>query len=363
MKRCVLRSLLCALGGFAVLASSASAQFIPGAFLFGWKYNQPYVAPRGAVESRIMFCQNPQIPQNGRVAADDWICTRSGPIVRISWNGVVLTPAQLQGNRRYRIAFYRDANCCPGEQICNVCVVPSIKPVSMDCQQRRVYEFTAPLPTACFSQVAGTHYWVEIAEEDETSARFGLPDFMWSSHVSIKNCPAKGRQAGAACFNLFDDCFDQPTDLAFRLGSRMIIVISNPGHPLPAPSGPPVGVGVSILDPGTGNPVWNEPVNPCQDGTIIIDPDLPDGNFTLELAYPHGTRARMPIQLLDGQVTQVDSFFDVFYGDLDDSGAVGLGDIARILANWGRSTAVSAPGGGGGTTGPGGGGGGTTSVE
>ena len=102
---------------------------------------------------------------------------------RISWDGVVLDPNQLATSRRYKITFYRGVvgGCQPVEPICSVCVNPTWKQISTDCHQRRVYEWTAQLPTTCFSQTSGQHYWVEIAEEDETSARFGVPDFLWSS--------------------------------------------------------------------------------------------------------------------------------------------------------------------------------------
>lgn len=328
---------LCVAGALLTAASSASAQVLPGAFLFGWKYRQPYSAPRGAVESRVRFCQDQQLPPGYRVAGDDWICTRTGPIRRISWCGVVLDPGQLQGFRRYKVSFYRDTPgaCRPESLICSVCVQPRVRRISTDCQNRPVWEFTAPLPAGCFNQTAGQHYWVEIAEEDETSARFGVPDFLWSSHVDIKNCPAYQRgttAAGGPFFvqPIFEDCFQQPTDLSFSVGSRLII-IANPGPLVPV-------LMANFLDPTTGNPVGCDPAVPNLDGTITFDPEIPDGDYLIELIYPASLPVRVPVSLRDGQVAQVDSFFDVFTGDLNADGQVGLPDLATVIQNWGRTS-------------------------
>ncbi len=336
MSSSILKTALVALGALTTLATSAGAQVLPGAVLLGWKYRQPYSAPRGAVESRVRFCQDTVLPPGYRVAGDDWICTRSGPIRRISWCGVVLDPAQLQGFRRYKVSFFLDTPgaCRPQQPICSVCVQPNVRRISTDCQNRPVWEFTAQLPTACFSQTAGTHYWVEIAEEDETSARFGVPDFLWSSHVNIKNCPAYQRgtnAAGGTVFTqpIFEDCFQQPTDLSFSLGSRLIIV-ANPGPVVPV-------LMANFLDPTTGNPVGCDPVVPNLDGTLTFDPELPDGTYIMELIYPASLPVRRTVSLNDGEVAMVDSFFDVLLGDLDGNGQIGLSDIAPITNNWGRT--------------------------
>jgi hypothetical protein len=254
------------------------------------KVNQPWTAPRGAHESRIITCTQPVPPAGGLAAMDDWICPASGAMTRIQWWGVVSTPAQLQ--RRWYIAFYNSlaTACLPANRVYQACVIPVSKPVGTDCDGRIVYLFMATLPPPYFVQTAGQHYWVEVAEDDSTSVTPGVPDFKWSSHIPISPspmCPAVQQPAGGGAFiqPIPDDCPNPiQTDLAFRIFGGVI------GGTVPLTHIPQV-MHISLYNPaGQAVETFDVPVFP--DGTFAFEPDSPSGHYRVGI--------------------HVDSFFDVF---------------------------------------------------
>src|SRR5262245_11151349 len=62
------------------------------------KYVQRWTPPRPAYESRVISCQQPVPAPGWRIAIDDWVCPKTGRIVRVDWWGIVLTQQQLNGN-------------------------------------------------------------------------------------------------------------------------------------------------------------------------------------------------------------------------------------------------------------------------
>lgn len=335
----------------------AEAQIIGSPRLSMWKYRQAYSPPRPAVESRVATCESPFPSAGMRVAMDDWICGASGPITNIKWCGVVLVPGQLGGGvvgqpiRPYLIQIWDNnpATCQALEPVfCRACVIPTHRPISTDCLGRTVYEFSAQLPPGCFSQVAGTRYWIQISEVDSQSARQGQPDFLWSAHVDIKNCPAMQLLPSFARVQpLFHVCSEDLEfhDLSFTLNSRAIVI--NPGPCCPVPSFPAGPGMVRFFDPN-GRLVASAIAPLESDGSMVLDAeDLPDGQYLAEVKYPGAlVSERHACTVADGTVTTL-TFGSAPLGDLDADGIVGLSDIARIIASWGAGSG----GGPGGTTG------------
>jgi hypothetical protein len=271
----------------ALIASAVLCLLAPSTF--AQKVNQPWTAPRGAHESRIITCTQPIPPAGGLAAMDDWICPASGPMTRVQWWGVVSNPAQLQ--RRYYIAFYNGlaTACLPGQRAYQACVFPVTKPVGTDCDGRTVYLFMASLPAPYFVQTAGQHYWIEVAEDDSSSVTPGVSDFKWSSHVPISPspmCPAVQQGAGGAFIQpIADDCTAPiQTDLAFRIFGGVI------GGTVPGPIIPAL-LHISLLSP-TGQLMETFYVDTFPDGSFAFEPDSPSGNYRVKI--------------------EAESFFDVF---------------------------------------------------
>jgi hypothetical protein len=295
----------------------------------GWKWFQPWTPPRAAFESRVVGCGNPQ-PLN-RVAADDWVCFRSGPIVRVTWWGTLSDPAQ--GARPFYLAIYANqgAVCAPDfdQRLYQACIVPNVvRYRGTDCQNRRVYMMSALLPTTNpFVQQLGTHYWLQISEADQQSIRVGLEDFRWSGHRPIELCHAV--QFPPLVTPLLDACDQQPDDLSFALFSRDIAGQVMPPGGVRAP-------GVLQLDifRTDGELAETLPVELDAEGRFSANPESPDGTYVAVLRGGGLLPMRQTLMLQDGMCTPL-SFFDVFYGDLDGDGHNTLTDLALQLASFG----------------------------
>ncbi len=335
-----------------VCAASASAQLVPIP-LVTWKYQQPWVKPWHAFDSIVRDCAgNPMQFATGvaPVAADDWICTASGPIVRIQWWGVSPQPNQVP-NRQFLIRIFTDAQCRPANLVYQTCVLATNQYVNVDCRQRRVYRFSANLPTgaAGFSQIAGTHYWLSIAEVDGAAGAMQSPtlnavDFMWSAHRNLKNCPALQRFPGPTYIQpLLDVCDQLEEDLSFVL-YRSAIIVHVPNNPASTFATLPRPVYVAEFrkqgDPDTLCAV--ECFTPDDDGSASLHPELDPGMYRMTVRGM-GRRA-------------VDSFFDIFTeiqgaggtadyfidlgnvagppGDVDGDGDTDFADLTSLLANW-----------------------------
>jgi hypothetical protein len=328
-------------GGLAALiCSSASAQII-AIPLITWKYSQPWTAPWHSHDSVVRDCQGNPVPFADR-ALDDWICTASGPIIRVRWWGTSPQPNQLP-NRQFLIRIYQGttAACQPLQPpIYSVCVLPSKVLVGHDCfMDRQVWRFQANLPTP-FTQQAGNRYWLQISEVDGVAGALQSPtlnaiDFEWSAHRNIKNCPAgQLSPAGVWTAPLFDACDGVEEDLAFVLYRSAIIVHVpvpvNPTLALPLPS-----YTAEFRRQGTGQLEWREQFSPDDDGSASLQPELRPGMYRLEI---RGMGFRP-------------SFFDVFVdfdgnyqydlgnvaigaGDVDGDGDTDFADLTGVLANW-----------------------------
>lgn len=314
--------------GFASAACAAPvlAQPVP----IGWKYIQPWSPPRAAFESRVRSCAQPT-PLNV-VAMDDWICGQTGGIARITWWGTLSSPAQ--GQRPFYIAIYGTAAgaCVPNlqQRLYSTCVIPDYsKYVGTDCQQRRVFRLSAPLPaTLPFVQQQGTHYWLQISEADVESIRPNLEDFRWSGHRPIVNCPAV-QTPPSFVTPLRDACDQQPDDLAFGLQSRDISGVLTPAGSLIRPV-----VFVMEIRSLEGDLLETLCLEPDDNGHFFGAPEVPDGDYIAVIRGGGLVSRSQPITLADGQCTMA-SFFDVFYGDLDGDGSVRLTDLSMLLSGFG----------------------------
>lgn len=349
------RSLLKAFVGVfvgLVCAATASAQILPLP-LVTWKYQQPWTKPWHAFVSAVRDCQgNPlQFPTGAApIAADDWICTASGPIVRVQWWGVSPQPAQIP-NRQFLIRIFTDAQCRPANLIYSTCVLATNQYVNIDCRQKRVYRFSANLPTgaAGFSQVAGTHYWLSIAEVDGTAGAIQSPtlnaiDFMWSAHRNTKNCPALQRLPGPVFIQpLLDVCDQLEEDLSFVL-YRSAIIIHVPNNPTGLTTLPrPVYVAEfrKLGDPDFDLLHHVECFSPDDDGSASLHPELTPGMYQVAIRGMGHRPAFFDIFIEDPLVTggAADYFIDLGNvggppGDVDGDGDTDFSDITGVLGNW-----------------------------
>jgi len=293
---------------------------------------QRWQHPWGAVESRVTSCAVPT-PLN-KIAADDFQYPQTTIIRWIRWWGVVLDPAQLAAGRYYYIAIYSNGNPCAGpcgpvNLLASWCVNPTKTVAGTDCRvpPRTVYRFTASLAPS-FIALGGTKYWVQISEADDVSARPGVEDFRWSGYRPPVNCPAE--QSPPLACAIADDCVPAvATDLSFELRSTCLaVVVAVPAVVLPpavfladirpvgAPSGSP--------------PLVRECMDLDSDGTAILDPGpLPDGDYTMTLigmGMPHFKR-----QFAMANGVGSCSFFDIFTGDLNNSGMADGDDIQPLV--------------------------------
>jgi hypothetical protein len=297
---------------------------------WSFKWNQPYTWRLASHESRVFSCEQPRPFE--KVAMDDWICTKTGPIVRVSWWGVLLNEAQYSKRWSYYIAIYRNipGTCQPEpEPRYHTCVRPDVIRYTgrWDCTQKRVFYFSARLPTP-FIQRAEEHYWIQISESDKESARPGQEDFRWSAHREVNLCPAG--QFPPWTEPLIDACDGGIDDLAFRLYSRSIT-----GH---VNTDAYVGKRYATLEIRTpdGEIADVQHVGLDEDGDFEADPDVPDGSYNVVLFFGSALPAvQKDVQIGDGSVREL-SFFDVFFGDLDGDGEVSLFDFGILVRNFGR---------------------------
>ncbi len=260
-----------AVGAAVMLAPQALAQ----------KINQAWTSPRGAHESRVISCTAANPPAGGNIAMDDWICPATGAITSVQWWGIVSVPAQL--TRHYYIAIWNHnpTACRPNNRVYQACVTPSTVAVGYDCRQRIVYRFSASLAAPYFTQVVGTHYWLQVSEDDSGSVNVGTEDFRWSSHLPISPtplCPAVQLRAdGVFTQPTPDDCIPAVgTDLAFRLFGTIIIGVIP--FPLPGPS-----VFLMQIKDAAGQVLETIPVEPSDDGRFEVEPDSPPGPYMIEM--------------------------------------------------------------------------------
>jgi hypothetical protein len=308
-----------------ILSVSVWAQTAPS-----FKWNQPYTWPLASHESRVVSCEEPRPLE--KVAMDDWVCTKTGPVVRVSWWGVLLDAAQYSKRWSYYIAIYRNipGTCQPErEPIYRACVRPDVIRYTgrWDCRQNRVFYFSARLPTP-FQQRIQQHYWIQISEADWESARPGKEDFRWSAHREVKQCRAG--QSPPWTQPLIDACDGGVVDLAFRLHSRGITAQVNAADF--------AGRRYATLEIRTkdGQIADVQHVELDEDGQFEVDPDVPDGTYDLVIFFGSALPAvQKDVQMGDGSVRVV-SFFDIFFGDIDGDGEVSLFDFGILVRNFGR---------------------------
>jgi hypothetical protein len=321
-------------GALAVLACSHEA--------FAQK-SQPWKTNWGSVDSRVRFCPTgaaQPIPLP-RLAFDDFICTNTGPINWLYWWGVVLDPNQAQLKKKYYIAIHANATAgqCPfiNNQPCNVgqrlawwCVTPTYKYIGLDCHDRKVYRFRATLNPS-FTQTAGTHYWLTIAEIDEESARLNVEDFRWSGfRLNATNptqfCPAQ--QLPPVLCNISDDC-PNPTDLSFDLKRKLFVggILVNPGILKP-------GLFTWELRPATAGlndpALWTETIETDDDSSYAVDVEVPDGEYRVTIQGMGIGRAENIVAVQGDQPTVAD-FAALHSADLNNDGKRDGQDISIIV--------------------------------
>lgn len=326
-----------------LVASAVWSQVAPFNY---FKVNQPwfpYPFPQGrwaAHESRVFSCEDPR-PLN-KIALDDWVCTRTGPIIRVDWWGTMPREfATAQAQRPFYVAIYPDnGNCQPvlQEPLYKRCVrVDVFKFAGVDCQNRPVFYFSAALPpmpgsNQPFIQQQGRRYWLQISEADRESVRPNVEDFRWSGHRSIKGCPALqasiGSQGGITFNLLHDPCDEQRDDLAFRLRSRTIFITIR--RPLLNSI-----LRLSLFD-REGRLVETACVEPDDDGNAVLDMDAPPGEYRAVLEGMSMLRKAQEITVNEEGIESRMSFFDITYGDVDFNNQINDGDLLEVLFNFGR---------------------------
>lgn len=361
-----MRTLLSKLIGSLALATvcaSASAQVLPNPLPLpfpSFKWDQRYTPPRATFSSKITTCTQPQPAPV--IALDDWLCTKPGPILRVGWWGWLRTPAQ--GQRPFYIAIYRQdpTNTCRplNPPIYRTCVVPDqVVHVSKSCQtipgtnvSQPIYYLSAKLNPPFIqdgTQTNPQHYFLQISEIDSDSLQFGVEDFRWAGRRPLQVCPAmQFSSAGGFIQPLLDACDQKEDDLSFRLFSRAITGTLNPavatpkGHLTirlfnPANTAPGQELEVCSWSFGVSNP-GSGGGGGGGAGKFSLDFDSPDGTYVMQVDAPGCLPMRKTVQLQEGTEFEVDSFFDVFYGDLDGDGFINTFDLTQMLGNFGRSS-------------------------
>jgi hypothetical protein len=306
--------------------------------------------------SKVQTCTAP-VP-SPVVCMDDWLCTKPGPILRVDWWGWLRTPAQAQ--RPFYIAIYRenpDNPCQPGVQpVYQACVVPDqVRQVARNCQTVAgttgglpIYYLSAKLPNPFIQDgtpTAPQHFFLQISEIDAQSVQVGVDDFCWAGRRPIQVCSALQRVAsGGVIQPILDACDQMPDDLSFRLRSRSVTGTLTPNVKVPG------SVTFRLFNPGDTGPgreieivswSWGA-TNPGAvaqgENNFSIDFDAPDGDYILEVHAPGALPQHRPIRLQEGTEFQADSFFDVFFGDLNGDRSVNTTDLTIFLGSFGRAS-------------------------
>lgn len=300
--------------GAGLLAEAAVAQCI---------YKQPWTPPRASHESRVLSCADPT-PLN-LVAVDDFVCENGGQLRRVRWAGVLFDAEQRY--RPFYIAIHPEIDCLPGAAIATACVVPKVRRLGLDCEDNRVFAFSAGFPNGPVLN-AGQRYWIQIAEIDASSANPQVEDFRWSAHRPIEGCFALNRDAQGNLNLLIDNCDQERNDLAFSITTRAIV--GDIGIVDPSET---TNFLARLVNP-SGEIVASESVTPDEAGAWEWWPGAPNGTYQLEL---HGMGAKVltsSVVLQDDSETQAD-LPDVILGDLNGDNSVSLTDLAIILSNFG----------------------------
>lgn len=330
---------ICLAASMVALAPAGTALAQGGALpLFKpFKYSQPWISPLAGHLSVVDSCQGNQVTW-APVAFDDWVCTKSGPIVRLQWWGESLAPNQQPIKYFYVRIWSNSATAClPSQPLYTACIQANARPAGTSCRNRRVYLYSAVLPQPYFTQVVGTHYWLQISEVDRVgpvagipaSPVIGAPDFAWAAHRNIKNCNAVSRNAaGAITGVLLNPCDNIEDDLSFRLGSWVLV-----GHLTPAPrhKGPFL---MQLHDPATGALVDTQCFIPFEDGSYEVEPDCPDGVYDVYILGGSSHGLLLPaVQMADGSVIPLPTA-TLALGDADGDGDSDFDDITQVITNW-----------------------------
>lgn len=273
---------------------------------------------------------------------DDWVCTRTGPIIRVDWWGTMPRElAEAQAQRPFYVAIYADnGNCQPVLQqpLYARCIrVDVFKFAGIDCQNRPVFYFSArllPMPGSNqpFIQQEGRRYWLQISEADRESVRPQVEDFRWSGHRPVRGCRALQARPGVDggfVFNpLFDPCDDLVDDLAFRLRSSSHIIHISSGHSKSI-------FRLSLYD-NQRNLVQSMCVEPDDNGNDVLDMEVPPGTYTAVLEGMSMLRKAQEITVNEEGLEGRMSFFDIYYGDTDLDNVIDDRDLQEILFNFGR---------------------------
>lgn len=303
---------------------------------------QPWNDCLPAVVSRVEHCDVATILQPfPTLAMDDFTAKYTGPVRVVDWWGVLCDINQR--NRPFSIAFYRSSqtgDCRPLlDPVYSECVKPISRYVGTDCNGQPVFHFRAVLPAPGFMQVAGQQYWLQIAEVDALSARVGQIDFLWSGHRScngVCGCPALFRTSEGMDM-VMSNCDNQPMDLAWCLRRNVLNI--RLGHDVGVIQGAQT-YNVEFFSPGSQPfegtiPWWTGSVmaddDPNGGKMLSVAPDIEEGNYQVMISGMGAKRRVLGVHYDQA----VDSFFDIFVGDLDSNMEIDDADLTMLILNFG----------------------------
>lgn len=317
------------------VAGSASAQLVPAGLL--WKWSQPWTRPLASHISLVRDCQGSPVTAFPVIAMDDFLCQQTGPIVRAEWWGTSQIPTAPARQFLIRIYGHSGTSCQPTNLLWQLCVNANVKRVGVDCQNRTVWRYSAGLVVAgapVFTQQAGQRYWIQISEIDGlgggtgSSPTLGFPDFRWSAHRPIRECPALQRNIVTGVVNqpLLDPCDQQVDDLAFRLYSRTVSGVIRP-----LPSNKPGTYRICFRDPATLQLLEAIEFSTDDEGNFDVAPEIAEGPVRVYINGMSGVEQDLGVLDLANNEDHDLGTIAQRLGDANGDDAVNFADVTAVL--------------------------------
>ncbi len=314
---------------FAAAALVAAAAAAPAdALILVWKWYQPWTPPRASHNSVVANCGGAAVPFSP-IALDDWVCGQSGPIVRVRWWGTPETVQTQVGPSQFYIAIWSTSAtvCRPATRLYSACVNPIKVRVGTDCNGRAVYRYSAAMPS--FTQVAGTHYWLQISEVDATSPRIGTIDWRWSAHRPLRQCQAVQMAGALVTQPILDSCDGLENDLAFWLLSNFVFGRVTVNSPLD----PPI-MTAEVRRPSDFALLERHMIEPADDGSFDFSPEGVEGPVLLVFKAPGAIPEVRTATITDGMPVDIGTL-TLKYGDGNNDNTITFADLTQTLANFG----------------------------